>query len=149
MAQPRHAPRRRHSHASDLGRQAVQRLPHFARHPHRDRLDQRRRRLAAETTSRLLRLAVRGEDGSATWITPESFGSQGWHVQPLGGDSYFGLGGVAVALAGYRHEVANGRADPVAGVDEALEGALLAFRSLISPAWGASVVRLQPVADKK
>ena len=112
---------------------------HFARHPHRDRLDQRRRRLAAETTSRLLRLAVRGEDGSATWITPESFGSQGWHVQPLGGDSYFGLGGVAVALAGYRHEVANGRADPVAGVDEALEGALLAFRSLIDAETPATV----------
>ncbi|MGO4779259.1 type 2 lantipeptide synthetase LanM, partial [Lysobacter sp. 2RAB21] len=70
---------------------------HYARHPHRDRLDERRRKLAADTTERLLKLAVHGEDGSTTWITPESFGSQGWHVQPLGGDTYFGLGGVAVA----------------------------------------------------
>ncbi|MFD0324746.1 type 2 lanthipeptide synthetase LanM family protein [Lysobacter gummosus] len=104
---------------------------HYARHPHRDRLDERRRKLAADTTERLLNLAVHGEDGSTTWITPESFGSQGWHVQPLGGDTYFGLGGVAVALAGYQHEVRNGRADPVAGVDEALEGALVALQSLV------------------
>ncbi|KQZ68000.1 MULTISPECIES: type 2 lanthipeptide synthetase LanM family protein [unclassified Lysobacter] len=112
---------------------------HFARRPHRDKLDQRRRKLAAETTERLLRLAVRGEDGSVTWITPESFGDKGWHVQPLGADGYFGLGGVAVALAGYRHEVENGRADPVAGVDEALEGALLALQTFIDAEAPATV----------
>ncbi|WP_242112126.1 type 2 lanthipeptide synthetase LanM family protein [Luteimonas aquatica] len=102
---------------------------HFARAPHRQRLDERRRRLAADTAERLLRLAVRGADGSATWITPESFGSKGWHVQPLRGDVYFGLGGVAVALAGYRHEVEHARADAVPGIDDALEGALIALRS--------------------
>ncbi|ALN88090.1 type 2 lantibiotic biosynthesis LanM family protein [Lysobacter capsici] len=112
---------------------------HYARHPHRDRLDERRRRLAAETMQRLLQLAVRGEDGSVTWITPESFGSQGWHVQPLGADAYFGLGGVAVTLAGYRHEVAHGRADPVAGVDEALEGALLALQTFVAAQTPATV----------
>lgn len=101
---------------------------HYARRPHRDNLDARRRALAADTMQRLLRLSVRAADGSVTWISPESFGGEGWHVQPLGADAYFGLGGVAVALAGYRHEVAHGRADAVDGVDAALEGALLAMR---------------------
>ncbi|MET4726990.1 type 2 lantibiotic biosynthesis protein LanM [Lysobacter enzymogenes] len=101
---------------------------HYARQPHREGLDQRRRALAADTVQRLLRLSVRADDGSTTWISPESFGGDGWHVQPLGADAYFGLGGVAVALAGYRHETEHGRADPVDGVDDALEGALLAMR---------------------
>ncbi|MEH6418154.1 type 2 lanthipeptide synthetase LanM family protein [Pseudomonas sp. CGJS7] len=112
---------------------------HYARRPQREGLEQRRRRLAADTTQRLLRLAVRGEDGSATWVTPESFGSKGWHVQPLGGDVYFGLGGVAVALAGYQNEVEHGRADEVAGVDQALQGALHAFGTLIEADTPATV----------
>jgi type 2 lantibiotic biosynthesis protein LanM len=103
---------------------------HFARQPHGARLDARRRELAADTSERLLRLAVRGNDGSATWITPESFGTKGWHVQPLRGDVYFGLGGMAVALAGYRHEIENGRADAVPGVDEALDGALRVLQAM-------------------
>ncbi|QWP75401.1 type 2 lantipeptide synthetase LanM family protein [Lysobacter sp. K5869] len=101
---------------------------HFARRPHSERLDARRRALAADTMARLLRLSVRAADGSVTWISPESFGGDGWHVQPLGADAYFGLGGVAVSLAGYRNEVGHGRADAVDGVDAALEGALLAMR---------------------
>lgn len=103
---------------------------HYARRPHDARLDARRRKLAADTLERLLRLIVRGSDGSATWITPESFGTMGWHVQPLRGDVYFGLGGMAVAFAGYRHEVENGRADAVSGVDEALEGVLRVFQAM-------------------
>lgn len=96
---------------------------YVARHPHRDRLETRRRKLAAEAIARLLRLSVRGEDGSATWITPE-ITQGGWLVQPVRADLYFGLGGVAVVLAGYLHEVEHGRADPVDGVEQALEGAL-------------------------
>lgn len=103
---------------------------HYARRPHSARLDARRRELAASTFERLLRLIVRGSDGSATWITPESFGTMGWHVQPLRGDVYFGLGGMAVAFAGYRHEVENGRADAVSGVDEALEGVLRVLQAM-------------------
>lgn len=103
---------------------------HYARRPHSARLDARRRELAADTFERLLRLIVRGSDGSATWITPESFGTLGWHVQPLRGDVYFGLGGMAVAFAGYRHEVENGRADAVSGVDEALEGVLRVLQAM-------------------
>ncbi|WP_205757446.1 type 2 lanthipeptide synthetase LanM family protein [Lysobacter enzymogenes] len=94
-----------------------------ARRPHADDLERRRRALAAQAVQRLLGLAVYGEDRSATWITPGA-SSTGWHVHPLQSDIYSGLGGVAVALAGYRREVAHGRADPVDGVDEAIDGAL-------------------------
>jgi type 2 lantibiotic biosynthesis protein LanM len=94
-----------------------------ARHPHEDYLDQRRRKLAVEAVERLLRLSVRGKDHSVTWITPE-INRAGWQVQPLATDLYFGLAGVAVALAGYVHETIANRADAVAGVDETLSGAL-------------------------
>ena len=103
---------------------------YFARHPHADRLEERRRKLAAETVERLLQLAVRADDDSATWITPE-ISSNGWLVQPLQASVYFGLGGVAIALAGYQHEVDNGRADTVHGLAEAFEGALRSLQSLM------------------
>lgn len=102
---------------------------YIARHPHREQLETRRRKLAAEAIARLLRLAVRGGDGSATWITPE-ISQSGWLVQPVRADLYFGLGGVAVVLAGYQHEVEHGRADPVPGVEDALEGALHTQRTM-------------------
>ena len=100
-----------------------------ARHPHADQLDQRRRKLAAEAIERLLRLSVHGKDGSITWITPE-VNRAGWQVQPLATDLYFGLGGVVVALAGYLHETGQGRADAVAGTEEALDGALRVLRAM-------------------
>lgn len=96
---------------------------YFARRPHTERLDARRRKLAADAAGRLLALAVRGRDGSVTWITPEA-SREGWHVEPLQADVYFGLGGVAVALAAYRREVDEGRMDDVPGIVETLEGAL-------------------------
>lgn len=102
---------------------------YFARHPHADHLDARRRRLAVDAVERLLRLAVRGNDGSVTWITPETSKS-GWQVQPLQVDVYFGLGGVTFALAGYLREVECGRADAVHGVEATLEGALQILRAL-------------------
>ncbi len=111
---------------------------YFARHPHVHRLEERRRKLAAETVERLLRLVVRGDDGSATWITPE-ISSNGWLVQPLQASVYFGLGGVAIALAGYLHEVENGRADMVHGVEEAFEGALQSLQMLMMANSPASV----------
>lgn len=100
-----------------------------ARHPHADQLDQRRRKLAAEAVERLLRLSVRGKDHSVTWITPE-INRAGWQVQPLATDLYFGLAGVAVALAGYLHETAANRADAVAGVEETLSGTLQVLRAM-------------------
>ncbi|WP_158628780.1 type 2 lanthipeptide synthetase LanM family protein [Dyella choica] len=99
-----------------------------AQAPHGEQLDARRRQLAADVVERLLRLAVPGADGSMTWITPETT-SEGWFIQPLQGDLYFGLGGVTVALAGYLREVEDGRANPVPGTEEALDGAL---RTLVS-----------------
>lgn len=101
----------------------------LASHPHAERFEARRRQLAAETVERLLHLAVRGNDGSVTWISP-GVNPSGWHVQPLRSDLYAGLGGVAVALAGYRHEVAHGRADAVAGVEPALEGVLKVLHAM-------------------
>jgi len=94
-----------------------------AQAPHAEHLETRRRKLAADAMKRLLQLAVSGADGSVTWITPETT-SEGWFIQPLQGDLYFGLGGVAVALAGYVREVEAGRASLVSGTDDALNGAL-------------------------
>ena len=94
-----------------------------ARAPHAEHLDTRRRKLAVDVVERLLKLAVSGADGSITWITPETT-SEGWFIQPLQGDLYFGLGGITVALAGYLSEVEDGRAHPVPGTNEALSGAL-------------------------
>ena len=100
-----------------------------ARRPHTDRLEERRRKLAANAVERLLRLAVRGDDGSATWITPE-IGRSGWLVQPVYADVYFGLGGIAASLAGYQFEVEHGRAHAVAGLEDVLTGALKVMRSM-------------------
>lgn len=94
-----------------------------AQAPHVEHLDARRRKLIVDVVERLLKLAVSGADGSMTWITPETT-SEGWFIQPLQGDLYFGLGGVTVALAGYLREVEDGRANPVPRTEEALSGAL-------------------------
>ncbi|MGN6235526.1 type 2 lanthipeptide synthetase LanM family protein [Dyella sp.] len=100
-----------------------------ARNPFTERLEPRRRRLAHAAVERLLRLAVRGSDGSFTWITPE-IGRAGWLVQPVCADLYFGLGGVAVVLAGYEHEVRHGRAQAVDGLGEAIAGALQVMQAM-------------------
>lgn len=102
---------------------------YFAQHPHADRLDARRRKLAADAAQDLLRLAVRGDDGSTTWITPEVT-RDGWLVRPVQPDLYLGLGGIAVGLAGYLYEVGRGRADAVNGLEEAFEGAVKVLRAM-------------------
>lgn len=114
--------------ATDLNRHIDDRIEredrrYYARNPHAERLEQRRRRLALELVERMLRLAVRHADGSATWISPE-ITPRGWLVRPLQPGVYFGLGGVAIALAGYRHEMQRGRADAAAGLEQTLDGAL-------------------------
>lgn len=100
-----------------------------AQAPHAEQLDARRRKLAVDVVERLLKLSVSGADGSVTWITPETT-TEGWFIQPLQGDIYFGLGGVAVALAGYLREVEEGRANPVSGTEAALNGALHTLTAL-------------------
>ena len=97
-----------------------------ARRPHAAQLESRRRKLAAAMLERLLGLSVPGDDGSLTWITPETT-SRGWLIQPLQSDLYFGLAGVVIALAGYQREVEHGRADAVTGAAAALDGALQAL----------------------
>lgn len=101
----------------------------YARAPHADGLETRRRALAADAVERLLKLAVRGGDGTVSWITPET-SHTGWLIQPLLTDLYFGLGGVAAALAGYANEAREGRADAVAGLEQTLEGVVRTLAAL-------------------
>ncbi len=82
-------------------------------------LDRRRRAIAADLVRRTVSTAIRGDDGTVTWVAP-SLSPAGIAVQPLALDLYSGLPGVAVLLAAYRNEVADGRADPVSDVDDTL-----------------------------
>ena len=71
-------------------------------------------RLAESMLVTLRDSAVRGADGTVTWIAPV-FNSTGWSVQPLSMDSYSGAAGVALLLAGYRRAAAAGQVRPVDG----------------------------------
>jgi type 2 lantibiotic biosynthesis protein LanM len=97
-------------------------------------LDRRRRTIAARLVAELRDRAVRGSDGTASWIAPV-LDATGWQVQTSGLDLYTGLPGIAVLLAGYRAEVAAGRADPVDGIDSLLTGVLSAIRHAEDKAW--------------
>ncbi|MGO4703513.1 type 2 lanthipeptide synthetase LanM family protein [Dyella sp. 2RAB6] len=98
------------------------------RNPSTRDLDRRRRTMAALTVQELLELSVRGEDGTVTWISP-ILGRAGWAMRSLQPNLYVGLCGVAVTLAAYVREMRAGRADEVAGVQEALDGVLKVMRS--------------------
>ena len=80
-------------------------------------LDRRRRAVAASIVRSLVTHAIRGEDGTVSWIAPV-IGLNGVGIQPLMLDLYGGLPGVAVLVTAYQREVAAGRADPVPGADE-------------------------------
>lgn len=97
--------------------------------PRAARLDERRRALVSDAVTRLMRLALRGHDGSVTWITPE-ITHTGWVVQPVRPDLYFGLGGIVVALAGYIHEASLGRVPEIDGIGDLLQGALQTMRAM-------------------
>jgi type 2 lantibiotic biosynthesis protein LanM len=107
-------------------------LPHERRmpvgRPRGDDLDPRRRRLAAALIRQLRDAALRGEDGTVTWIAPVLLPA-GWAVLPLGQDVYGGLPGVAVLLAAYLRECAAGRADDVDGVAGLLDAVLRTIRA--------------------
>ncbi|WP_225839309.1 type 2 lanthipeptide synthetase LanM family protein [Streptomyces sp. NK08204] len=94
-----------------------------ARDPHARNRERRRRDLAARMVRRLCDGAVRGEDGTVTWISPV-FTPAGWSIRVLPADLYTGQGGVALALAEYVTEARAGRADELPGVAETFEGAL-------------------------
>ncbi len=84
--------------------------------------------LAASVLATLRDTAVRGGDGTATWIAPV-FNATGWSVQPLSLDAYSGLAGVALLLAGYQRESATGAAPPLDGLDDLLAGTLRSMRT--------------------
>ncbi|MFG2723367.1 type 2 lanthipeptide synthetase LanM family protein [Streptomyces sp. NPDC048416] len=91
--------------------------------PHARDRERRRRELAAQMARRLCEGAVRGEDGTVTWISPV-FTPAGWSIRVLPADLYTGQGGVALTLAEYVVETRAGRADDVPGMRETFEGAL-------------------------
>ncbi|MEU1518497.1 type 2 lanthipeptide synthetase LanM family protein [Streptomyces sp. NPDC005811] len=94
-----------------------------AHRPHARDRERRRRDLAAGMVRRLCDGAVRGPDGTVTWISPV-FTPAGWSIRVLPADLYTGQGGVALALAEYLAEVRAGRADEVPGVADTFDGAL-------------------------
>ncbi|GHG91001.1 lanthionine synthetase [Comamonas sp. KCTC 72670] len=97
--------------------------PMVPSHVRTDHVDARRRRLAANILRQLVSTAIRGTDGSVTWIAPTR-GPTGWSVQPLEQDLYGGASGVALLVGGYLREVEKGRADPVEGLEPLLASVL-------------------------
>jgi type 2 lantibiotic biosynthesis protein LanM len=104
-----------------------QRLP--ASRPTRQNLDQRRRALAASLLTQLRDSAIRADDGTVTWIAPVRHPT-GWAVQPLNMDTYAGLAGVALLLAGYLREAAVGRADDVSGLPALLNATIATIATI-------------------
>jgi type 2 lantibiotic biosynthesis protein LanM len=96
--------------------------------PVTDDLSTRRRQLAAGILDRLLRTAIRGADGTATWIAPV-MNVTGWSVQPLSADAYSGAPGIAVLIGSYLHEEAAGRALRIDGLPELLAATLASMRA--------------------
>jgi type 2 lantibiotic biosynthesis protein LanM len=106
-------------------------------------LDQRRRALAAGIVGQVVSTALRGDDGSASWVAPV-LNPTGWAVQALSADLYSGLAGVAVLLAGYRREQEAGRADEVPGVVELL-GSVVRTLRLTEERWAADTLAGVPL----
>ncbi|GAA3441359.1 type 2 lanthipeptide synthetase LanM family protein [Planomonospora venezuelensis] len=94
-----------------------------------ERLEPRRRAAAAGIMRGVLDGAVRGADGTVTWITPV-LNPTGWAVQPLSPDLYGGAHGVAFLLAAYIGEAADGRAEPVGELPGLLEAVLHTIRRM-------------------
>ena len=94
----------------------------------RDDLDARRRAQAAVAMRKLIDTAVRGRDGTVTWIAP-TLSADGLAVRVLGSDAYSGLSGIAMAAAAYLKEERAGRADPVEGVDTLLDAMQATLRA--------------------
>lgn len=108
-----------------------------------ERLDRRRRALAADIVRQVAATAIRGLDGTAAWVAP-TLNPTGWAVQSLSADLYSGLSGVAVLLAGYQREMTAGRADPVPGLPELLGAAVRTMR-LAERRWAADTAAGVPL----
>ncbi|WP_257451458.1 type 2 lanthipeptide synthetase LanM family protein [Archangium lipolyticum] len=96
--------------------------------PRGERLDARRRTLAAAMVRQMLDAGIRGSDGTVTWISPV-LTEVGWVIRPLTADVYSGQGGVALALAEYLHEMKQGRVEEVEGLAAAVRGTLEVLRA--------------------
>jgi type 2 lantibiotic biosynthesis protein LanM len=86
-------------------------------------LEARRRRQAAHILHGMVANAFYGDDGTVAWIAPV-LSETGWAVQTLRQDLYNGISGVALLAAGYLHESAARRADPVPGLEKLCAAAL-------------------------
>ena len=95
--------------------------------PHSRDFEARRRALTADLVQQVAETAVRGEDRTATWISPV-LTPVGWAIRPSTADLYAGQGGVAVALAEYLAESRAGRATPVSGLQDLLDDAISVLR---------------------
>ncbi|MFP2961339.1 type 2 lanthipeptide synthetase LanM family protein [Myxococcus sp. 1LA] len=96
--------------------------------PQREQLDRRRRGMAASLLARLRDNAIQGADGTVTWVSP-ILAEHGWAIRPLAADVYTGQGGVALCLAEYLHEHAQGRVDAVGGLGALYDGTLAVLRA--------------------
>jgi type 2 lantibiotic biosynthesis protein LanM len=92
-------------------------------------LERRRRRQAAAIMERLRDTAIRGEDGTATWVAP-TLTPAGWAVRPLDPDLYAGNSGAALLAGAYLRETEAGRADPVEGLDALFAGLLASLAAV-------------------
>lgn len=87
-------------------------------------------RLVESLLVTLRRTAVRGSDGTVTWIAPV-LNPTGWSVQPLSLDSYSGAAGVALLLAGYRRASQSGQVAPMEETEELLAGTVQTMRAAL------------------
>jgi type 2 lantibiotic biosynthesis protein LanM len=88
-----------------------------------ERLDERRQEQARRIVERLQADALKGADGSISWIAPV-LGPAGWAVQPLEVDLYGGTSGMAVLFAAYLRESGAGRAPPIQDLERSLQRCL-------------------------
>lgn len=102
--------------------------------PRFEELGPRRIALLDGMVHRLVDSAVRGDDGTVTWIAATDLG-----VAPLSPDLYSGLAGIVVTLAAYSHATSKGAVQAVPGVDEVLRAARHALVVASEVHWTRSV----------
>ena len=95
--------------------------------PEVDDLEACRQSWAQRLLQPFLQTCIWGQDGTATWISP-TLGATGWGIQAIDQNLYGGNAGVALLLAAYQREVAQGRALPLEGVDQLLKAVIATMK---------------------